>query len=126
MYANNMVFYGNAVLFPDDHDVYFEKCLYTGIGEINYTPKENALDPATVFPNPCSEIIRFALKTQGNDPFKASIFDIQGRKIEGALYSICDAVNTYLMNVSHLPRGVYFLRIKHAAGNHYSRFTVIR
>ncbi|MGB7054864.1 MAG: T9SS type A sorting domain-containing protein [bacterium] len=124
----NQIFlvWAHAILFPDDHDVYFERSYYTGVNETKKLLKINISRTIEIHPIPCSKKIQVAIPTGMGDVVEFLIYDIQGRAIKKSTYVQRTENNTYAIETVNLKPGVFFLRINCANGNYYKRFVVVR
>ena len=118
--------WAHAVLFPDDHDVYFEKFDYTGIscaGGVQTPENHGSID---VFPIPCSHRILVVMPITGQAVTDFTIYDIQGRVVRQPRSVECRGSNVLAISTNQLSTGVYFLQVHGAAVTHHARFIVAR
>ncbi|UCG29169.1 MAG: T9SS type A sorting domain-containing protein [candidate division WOR-3 bacterium] len=118
--------WAHAVLFPDDHDVYFERFNYPGIEEtVEFTLKTKA-EAIHISPNPCSREIRVTIPVPKKDILNIAIYDVQGRTISKPQYLYYYFDNVLTIGTDHLPTGVYLMRVNSKNVDYYKRFTVVR
>jgi hypothetical protein len=87
-----------------------ESCNYILTGVANLI----ALTQINIYPNPTSNYCTLQLSGESGT-FTASIFDVTGREVM-PLFSN-QRFSTYSFNVSSLPSGLYFVRVKDKSGN---------
>ena len=117
--------WAHAVLFPDDHDVYFERLSYTGVDESDRYLRANEFSEVSIFPNPCSDHMNFIISANAGDIMDIQIYDVQGEVITGYHSLLHRGRTKHVVETMHLCPGVYFLRISCASGDCYKRFVVI-
>ncbi|MFK7775773.1 MAG: T9SS type A sorting domain-containing protein, partial [Saprospiraceae bacterium] len=71
------------------------------------TPEENEL---LIYPNPSSDHIAVSLKTAPFDPSLIEFFDMIGRRMQSNL--IAPRATFKEIDISNLPKGIYFVRVK--------------
>jgi hypothetical protein len=82
----------------------------TGIGEGITTGETGSL---LLSPNPASGSVRALISLPSSDHATVSIFDLTGRCVDTAFEGVLnEGVNSFDMDVSHLPAGVYILELK--------------
>ncbi|UCD04976.1 MAG: T9SS type A sorting domain-containing protein [candidate division WOR-3 bacterium] len=119
------IVWAHAILFPDDHDVYFERCDYTAITETSEIATLRRPALLEMSPNPCSRMMR--VKTPANVPEAAEIriYDSQGRILSVNANSVYDGRNALTIDAGNLQAGVYFLRMSGNNTDRYARFVVV-
>jgi hypothetical protein len=120
------IVWAHAVLFPDDHDVYFERTPYTSINETDVLVKQRTPNFLEVYPNPCSRQMKVVVPAYNQDALDLKIYDAQGRIVSGPQQLQCDGINKFVVSTVHLQPGVYFLQMNGTTGNHCMRFVVVR
>ncbi len=118
--------WAHAVLFPDDHDVYFERFNYPGIDETVEFASEAKAEAIHVSPNPCSREIRVTIPVIEEDMLNITVYDVQGRTIGKPQYLQYYFNSVLTMVTDHLPTGVYLMRVNSENVDYYKRFTVVR
>jgi uncharacterized protein YjdB len=103
----------------------FGVCVVTvGSGGVPMGIKETDIESITIYPNPTSgelQITSYELQVTGIE-----IFDMMGRKVQSPMFNVqgSETLNVKpetlnfetVTNISHLPTGVYFLRIQTETG----------
>lgn len=64
----------------------------------------------TLYPNPANAQTRIALQNSTFNEVSASVYDVMGKKINVEITQIGE--NSLSLNVSHLEKGVYFVKVK--------------
>jgi len=117
--------WAHAILFPDDHDVYFERFDYTGISEHTKIQTLRRTAPIEISPNPCSRIVRVRIPSRDPGAAQTTVYDSQGRIVSVYANPVCDGRNDITIDTGHLPAGVYFLRICCKDIANCTRFVVV-
>ncbi len=117
--------WAHAVLFPDDHDVYFERTLYPGINETTLSVKTRIPRSPEVYPNPCSRQVKVIVPAHNQPAVIIRIYDAQGRIVSGPQQLQCNGINTFLVPTANLQPGVYFLQMNCTTGSYCKRFVVV-
>jgi hypothetical protein len=116
--------WAHAILFPDDHDVYFERANYTGvIGSKSSTTSER-FGTIDLYPNPCSNQMRATIHINDMDIRGIAVYDSQGRIVKARQIIEYYRNNTVNIAIDNLNTGVYFLRVCCAGGAYCARFVV--
>ncbi len=117
--------WAHAILFPDDHDVYFERYDYTAItetGEIATLRRSALLETS---PNPCLRMIRVKTPARVTDAAEIRVYDSQGRIVSvDANLEYCGS-NAFTVDTGDLQAGVYFLKMRCENIDCYARFVVV-
>lgn len=125
---SNEVFlvWAHAIIFPDDHDVYFERSDYAGTSEANsiQLPGENV--GIRISPNPCSRQIWVKVPVSDTEVAQIKAYDSQGRTVPVYTQLRYGGNNTWSVDTRNLQTGVYFLRIQYRDTDYYARFVVVR
>ncbi|KPK64778.1 hypothetical protein AMJ83_00910 [candidate division WOR_3 bacterium SM23_42] len=124
--SETFLVWAHAVTFPNDHDVYFEKTPYVGIDENIVWENKNTPTPVSICPNPCAQRAMITLKTMDHPDSRISIYDIQGRDVTSMAHISPCAGNSLELDTSHLPVGVYCLKMEHPRNDGCVRLVVIR
>ncbi|MBX3043854.1 MAG: T9SS type A sorting domain-containing protein [Candidatus Kapabacteria bacterium] len=126
----------NHDLFIKDIYIEDEKTIYVSsineglIGKFNFlntSIKDKINSDLMIFPNPASDFITIQLSNKGLQPFaavdKVQIFDMLGLEVAQTPSSVNNMKNTQTgasellrIDLSHLPAGVYFIRINCSNG----------
>ncbi len=117
--------WAHAVLFPDDHDVYFERTLYPGINETDLLVKTRTPIFLEAYPNPCSKQMKVVAPAHSQDAPDLEIYDAQGRIVSGSQQPQRAGLNVFLVPTLHLQPGVYFLQLYCTTGSYCKRFVVV-
>jgi hypothetical protein len=117
--------WAHAILFPDDHDVYFERCDYTGITESKEFQTLTGSTLIETFPNPCSRMIRVKIPSNDAEAAQISFYDSQGRILSVNADPVYDGRNALTIDTANLQAGVYFLGIRCENIDYYTRFVVV-
>jgi len=118
--------WAHAVLFPDDHDVYFERTNLVGISDNTEFQAQERNGTIDIFPNPCSNEIVVASPSVDTDEIDIALIDIQGRMVKTPQSLQLRGGKSVALAIDHLNTGVYFLRVSCASGKYYARFVVVR
>ena len=80
---------------------------------------ENPPSLIKITPNPMYDVIQ--VESNANEPIRLNMFDVTGKKLVEFEFgkSVTENKNTFVhkINVSFLPQGIYFYRVKGKAGN---------
>ncbi len=109
--------WAHCVSYPNDHDVYFERFPYAGVGEIPYDIKQPFA--VSVYPNPCrgtAQITINGLKSSSSN-LAVRIYDIAGKKVRN--FSLPTYPSTALTiqwdgadaSGCTVPTGTYFVQV---------------
>lgn len=116
--------WAHAILFPDDHDVYFERCDYTAITETSDITTLGRSAPLQISPNPCSRTLRVKTVASVPDAVQIRIYDSQGRILSVNANPVYKGRNALTIDTANLQAGVYFLRMSGDNIDCYTRFVV--
>jgi len=94
--------WAHAILFPDDHDVYFERFNYPGINETVEFIAEAKAKAIDISPNPCSKEIRVTIPACNRDILNITIYDVQGRITGKPQYLKCYCDNVFTIGTNYL------------------------
>jgi hypothetical protein len=115
--------WAHAVVYPNDHDVYFERLPDQGIKEYRKKTATDERMHVNVYPNPCTHALTLHIMTQNENMNMITIYDVQGR----ILYQEAMVPVSYTVrDVSWLPSGAYFLKLNTGNDAVIKRFTVVR
>lgn len=103
----------SLLLKTDDKGIYLKE----GVSSIEVDAQ---LD-IKVYPNPVSSPLYISQK--GDKPLRATIIDVQGRKLEG--FSLDNATHTHILDTSSYVAGTYFLRLQDAEGLQVTKTFVV-
>jgi hypothetical protein len=77
------------------------------LDEVTHTPYEILSKPGDLYPNPAQDNIVIPI---ANDSQSIELFDVSGNSIENLSINSVSGDN-YNMDISHLPRGTYFVKV---------------
>lgn len=89
-----------------------------------YYEGENAQETLHLFPNPSTGLVRWSLNSSTTETASFDIIDSKGRSLRNENVSLHEGTNTQTLDLSELPRGLYFLRLEGAENNHAVRFNL--
>lgn len=115
--------WAHAVVYPNDHDVYFERLPDLSIHEHGEKIGHGERMQVDVYPNPCTDALALRIISHDQPMSMITFYDVQGRllfqkQMVPVSRSVCD--------VSWLPTGTYFLELTTGDGDVIRRFTVMR
>jgi hypothetical protein len=117
--------WAHAVNFPDDHDVYFERFSYPGVEETNTEIVVKSTMSVTISPNPCTEHVIISLHSQHMNEVEISLYNVLGQLIDKQIRKINYGTTPFLLNISALSNGTYFVRVSSPHGQIFERFVVV-
>ena len=74
----------------------------------------------SLYPNPAQNQLTVVLGTANAQGAKVQVFALNGQLVESVTHAASN--NELILNVSHLPAGIYLLKVSHQAGAFHGRF----
>jgi len=108
----------------NNHDVYFERSLYTSVAETNTDFYRNKAVIMEIYPNPCRNNTNLIIASEQIEGFKISLYDALGQQISEPHNTIFSCA-TFRIDTSMLPSGIYFLKIECENDRILKKFTVL-
>lgn len=115
--------WAHAVVYPTDHDVYFERLPYLRIEEYREKIVRNERMQVDVYPNPCTNVLTLHIITHNRPMSMIAFYGVQGRMLFQE--TMVPTSNT-VCDISWLPNGTYFLELDAGDEVVIKRFTVVR
>lgn len=105
---SNVMIGSNSNLPIGDYYHWFKKNNPTEcIGEQTGTNKVVPIINLAMYPNPCSDVVKFKFIAEMQEPVKFEIFNITGKLIKTETIEAVKGENNYYFNLKNLPTGVY-------------------
>lgn len=117
--------WAHAILFPDDHDVYFERTYYTGINKAETLIRKTTTTRLHLYPNPCSKQIAVVIPEYKEGSLNLSVYDTRGRIVTQLRRPQMHGVDRFVTSTADLQPGVYFLLIDCTTGHYCNSFVVM-
>ncbi len=73
-----------------------------------------------IFPNPASDFVTIQFESGNDEPFEIILADMQGRETK----HLQTHGNSFRLNISEAPRGIYFLKIIRAGKSHTEKLII--
>ena len=86
-------------------------------GTVGISPEINFMKELVVFPNPTQNTIGVSLKDFMNESVQLELMNISGELMFSKVIEVSEHNHTYTSDLSGLPRGLYFLRMKNKTGS---------
>ncbi len=109
----------------NDHDVYFERSLYTSAAEQNTHFCRNTATTMEIYPNPCRNNTNLIVVSEQIEGFKISLYDALGQQMSEPHNTIFSG-STFRIDTSMLPSGIYFMKIECEDDRILKKLTVLR
>ena len=99
----------------DDSNTYCDTVTFVlNIGNPTSIEGFEAIDFIEVYPNPASDFLHFSLSDFEvvSTDFEALLYNTKGEKISQSSFEGINQSKSYSMNISDLPKGIYFLHLR--------------
>ncbi len=112
--------------FPDYYSFFIQKDTFSISPSIicdGITNIENSFDVVlSVYPNPALNYLKFILESEIEAKAEITIFDVTGKEFLNPDLKILRNKSETELNISHLPQGIYFIKIEMRNQIYHSRF----
>ena len=104
--------------------------MHQGTGfELSYYGLTTSIDQydnvdINIYPNPATNYINVEVATDDAQDFNASIVDMMGKTVYSEQFGHNGGTEIYNIPVNNLAKGIYFLHLNNANGNHVQKFIV--
>jgi len=77
-----------------------------------------------LYPNPSDGIFNLSFNARMDGSISLSLFSSDGREVWRSAIPVKPGINTYLISQTHLPSGIYLIKLSGAGGTFYRKAVI--